>query len=328
MSRADRRRTLVQSAALLGAAALPSLTRAQADVVRIICGFGAGGAIDVVARRVADKLSGTPFARSVIVDNRVGAGGRIAIDAVRTAPPDGSTLLLTPGAMLYIYPHIYRQLSYNPLLDLAPVTQAVGVPMAWGVGPMVPESVRNVPEFLAWVRGQPDKANFGTGGAGSLPHFLGAMVEKAGGMPLNHVAFKGTQAAILDMMGGQIAAVTGPEADFMPHLKGGRARLLGIATAQRTKFNPNVPTFVEQGYASIIAHEWFGFFMPARTPPETVQRAATAIHGALRDPTVVDGLSQLAFAPTTSSPAELAAKLKADFDTWSPVVKATGFTAE
>jgi tripartite-type tricarboxylate transporter receptor subunit TctC len=316
-------------ALLLGAGGIPlaSHARSGVDSVKVLCGFGAGGAIDVLARRVGERMTGA-YAKSVVVDNRAGAGGRLAIEALKSSAPDGTTLLLTPGAMLYIYPHIYSKLSYNPVADLTPTAQAVTVPMGMAVGPMVPESVRTVSDFLSWCKQNPSQASYGHGGAGSMPHFLGAMIERETGVKLAHVPYKGTQAAIQDAMGGQIAACTGTEADYIAHLKGGRVRMLGIASPQRTKFNPTVPTFVEQGLKSVVAQEWFAFFLPPKTPDDIVQSTNAALVTALRDKTAVDALAQLGLTVDTSTPAQLAARLKTDLETWGPIVKSTGFRAD
>jgi tripartite-type tricarboxylate transporter receptor subunit TctC len=331
MNNSSRRHFMrtASSALVLGAAGWPLASRAQPviDSLKVLCGFGAGGGIDVVARRVGERMTGA-YAKSVVVDNRAGAGGRLAIEALKAAPPDGSTLLLTPGAMLYIYPHIYRQLSYNPLTDLTPAAQAVNVPMAMGVGPMVPDSVKTVSDFLAWCKQNPSQASYGHGGAGSMPHFLGAMIERETGTKFSHVPYKGTQAAIQDMMGGQIAASTGTEADYIPHLKSGRLRLIGVASALRTRFNPGVPTFVEQGMKSVVAQEWFAFFLPPKTPSDIVQRTNASLSAAIRDRTTVESLGQLGFSTQVSTPAELGARLKADLETWRPIIQATGFTAD
>lgn len=331
MNKVSRRQFMsgAGGALLLGAGGIPLSARARpsVDSLKVLCGFGAGGAIDVVARRVGERMTGS-YTDSVIVDNRTGAGGRLAIEALKASPPDGTTLLLTPGAMLYIYPHIYSKLSYNPLTDLTPAAQAVTVPMGMAAGPMVPDTVKSLSDFLQWCRQNPTQASYGHGGAGSMPHFLGAMIERATGVKLSHVPYKGTQAAILDTMGGQIAACTGTEADYIPHLKSGRLRMLGLASPQRTKFNPEVPTFVEQGLTGIVAQEWFGFFLPPKTPDDIVQRTSTALVSALRDQAAVDALTQLGLTVDTSTPAQLSARLKTDLETWRPIVKSTGFTAD
>jgi tripartite-type tricarboxylate transporter receptor subunit TctC len=154
------------------------------------------------------------------------------------------------------------------------------------------------------------------------------MIEREAGVKLSHVPYKGTQAAILDTMGGQIAACTGTEADYIPHLKGGRLRLLGIASPQRTKFNPEVPTFVEQGLKDLVAQEWFAFFLPPKTADDIVQRTSTALVTAIRDQTAVEALTQLGLTVDTSTPAQLAARLRTDLESWRPIVKSTGFTAD
>jgi len=333
MTSVNRRRMLagaVQGAALgTLSLALPLRALAQAlpDTVRVICGFAPGGTSDTISRRVGDKLAGS-YAKVSVVENRAGAGGRIAIDAVKAAAPDGATLLMTPGSMLFIYPHIYKQLSYNPLTDLAPVTTAANIVHGIAVGPMVPESVKDVAGFIAWCKANPGKANYGSPAAGSTPHFIGAMVEKAAGIQMNHVAFKGTQPALMDMMGGQIASVIGPDGEFLPHMKTGRLRVLATSGPQRSRFHPEVPTFAEQGYKDIVVQEWFGFFLPAKTPTDIVQRASVAIRNALKTKEVIDSFNLMGLDAAGSTPAELGARLKADLDFWAPVVKSTGFTAD
>ena len=324
------RRSLIQGAAgaaALGAFPLTALAQAMPENLRIICGFAPGGTSDTISRRTGDKMAGT-YARNVVVENRAGAGGRIAIDAVKASQPDGTTLLLTPGSMLFIYPHIYKQLSYNPFADLMPVSTAANIVHGLAVGPMVPESVKNVADFIAWCKANPKSANYGSPAAGSTPHFIGTMVEKVAGVQMNHIGFKGTQLAIVDMMGGQIPAVIGPDGEFLPHIKTGRVRMLATSGPRRSRFFPDVPTFLEQGLRDIQVTEWFGFFMAARTPAETVNRASAALAVALRDKQVVDSFALMGMEAAPSTPAELAARLKSDHDFWQPIVKATGFTAD
>jgi tripartite-type tricarboxylate transporter receptor subunit TctC len=318
------RRRFVQSSAGLAAMsgmpfALNALAQAIPDNVRVICGFAPA--------RTADRLAGM-YAKTAVVENRAGAGGRIAIDAVKAAPPDGSTILLTPGSMLFIYPHIYKQLSYNPFTDLTPVSTAANIVHALAVGPAVPESVKNMADFMAWCKANPSKANYGSPAAGSTPHFIGTMVEKVAGVPMTHVGFKGTQLAIVDMMGGQIPAVIGPDGEFLPHMKSGRVRVLATSGPRRSPYHPEVATFAEQGLKQIVVQEWFGFFMPPKTSAETAGRAANGIRAALRTQSVIDSFNLMGMEAAASTPGELATRLKADHDFWLPIVKATGFTAE
>ena len=326
-----RRKMIAASAGLAGLGALPLAGRALAqgmpESLRIICGFAPGGTSDTISRRTGDRLAGT-YAKSVVVEDRAGAGGRIAIEAVKAAAPDGATLLLTPGSMLFIYPHIYRQLSYNPFTDLTPVSTAANIVHGLAIGPAVPETVKTVGEFIAWCKANPGKANYGSPAAGSTPHFIGTMIEKAAGVPMTHVGFRGTQLAIADMMGGQIPAVIGPDGEFLPHMKSGRVRVLATSGPRRSQYHPDVPTFAEQGIKQIMVQEWFGFFMPPKTPAEIVTRAANGIRSALRAQTAIDAFNLMGLEAASSTPAELAARLKSDFDFWQPIVKATGFTAE
>ena len=326
----SRRRQLLQAAGggmTLGALPLAVLAQAMPDNLKIICGFAPGGTSDTISRRTGDKLAGA-YAKTAVVENRAGAGGRIAIDAVKASPPDGTTLLLTPGSMLFIYPHIYKALSYNPFTDLMPVSVAANIVHGLAVGPMVPESVKTVPEFIAWCKANPKSANYGSPAAGSTPHFIGTMVEKTAGLQMNHIGFKGTQLAIVDLMGGQVPAVIGPDGEFLPHIKTGRVRMLATSGPKRSRFFPDVPTFAEQGLRDIQVTEWFGFFMAAKTPTETINRASAALSVALRDKQVVDSFALMGMEAAPSTPAELAARLKGDHDFWLPIVKATGFTAD
>lgn len=324
----DRRRLMQASAALV----LPTLAgtlRAQAafETVKIITGFPPGGTSDTICRRVAAKLA-PGYGRSVVVENRTGAGGQIAIQGVRTLPPDGATILQTPMSMLGVYPHIYRKLAYDPVADLSPVTLGCTFDFGFAVGPAVPASVRNIGEFLAWCKANPAQANFGSPAAGSVPHFIGVLLGRSANVDLKHVPYRGTQPAILEMIGGQIQAVSGPIGEFTQHVAAGKCRLLAATGAARSRFAPDTPTLVEQGLRDMAFSEWFGFYLPGKAPADVVQRANTALRAALADKETVDGLALMGLEAKSSTPAELAAMLKADTERWGPIVKSIGFTAE
>lgn len=324
----DRRRLIQASAALLlpGAA---GLARAQApfETVRIVTGFPPGGTSDTISRRVAAKMA-PGYGRSVVVENRTGAGGQIAVQAVRTMPADGTAILQTPMSMLGVYPHIYRKLPYDPVADLTPATLGATFDFGFAVGPAVPDSVRDLPGFLAWCKANPDKANFGSPAAGSVPHFIGVLLGRSAGVDLKHVPYRGTQPAILEMIGGQIQAVSGPIGEFTQHVAAGKCRLLAATGASRSRFAPDTPTLVEQGLRDMAFSEWSGFFLPGKAPADVVQRANTALRAALADKETVDGLALMGLEAKSSTPAELAAMLKADTERWGPIVKSIGFTAE
>ena len=321
------RRHLMQSTST--AALLASIGRhvwAQVlDSTKIVVGFAPGGTSDTVSRRVADKLQ-PGYAKSAVVENKTGAGGQIAVSFAKAAAPDGTTMLLTP--MLGIYPHTYKKLPYDPVADLTPVSGAALFDYGLAVGPMVPASVKTVPDFLEWCKANPTQANFGSPAAGSAPHFIGALLGKAGNVDLRHVAFRGTQPSVLDLMGGQIAAVSGPSGDFAPHVASGKVRVIGTSGPRRGKFTPNIPTLQEQGFKDMAFTEWFGFFLPAKVSPEVVTRLNAAIRAALASQDVIDGLASLYLEPLPTSPAQLAGMLKADTERWGPLVKAVGFTPE
>src|SRR6185436_3986368 len=308
------RRRFLGSAAL---GLLPFPLRAQGlDTARIIVGFPPGGTTDVMARKVADKLRGG-YARSVIVDNRPGAGGQLGVVVLKDAPPDGSTMLLTPSSMLTIYPHTYRTLQYK-LEDVAPVSLAMYTHHVLSVGPAVPESVKNLKDFFAWTRANPDKAVYGSPGAGSMPHLIGVLIGKASNTELRHVGYRGSAPGIQDLLGGQISSFLGPVGDVLTHSKAGKVRVLGSSGKERDTFLPAVPTMAEQGIAMGL-REWYAFFAPAKTGSEMLERA-------LKEPDVVEFGKQFGLEVQASTPRALADLLKADAAEWSGLAKQTGFT--
>lgn len=318
-------KTLTATTALLPGAFLRAQGSAL-DAVRIITGFAAGGTSDTLCRRLATRLTGS-YGRSVFVDNRTGAGGQIAIQAMKGLPADGSVILQTPMSMLGIYPHIYKKLPYEPLKDLSPVSIGCVFDFGFAVGPAVPTSVTTVPQYLAWAKSTNHIA-FGSPAAGSVPHFIGVLLGKQAGVELTHIAYRGTQPAILDMIGGQLPAVSGPIGDFLPHLAGGKCRILATSGATHNPFVKNVPTLTEQGLKDMVFSEWFGLFLPAGAAPDVVQRANAALRPALASPDIVDGLAAMGLQAASSSAAELAARLKTDYERWGPIVKSINFTAE
>lgn len=323
------RRALLRSTAaatLLGT--LATRARAQAfETAKIITGFPPGGTSDTICRRVAAKMPAS-YARTTVVENRAGAGGQLAVQAMRQMAADGSVILQTPMSMLGIYPHIYKKLPYDPVADVVPCSLGCTFDFGFAVGPSVPAGVRTVEEFLAWCKANPTQANFGSPGAGAMPHFMGSLIGKARGVELKHVPYRGTQPAILEMIGGQIPAVSGPIGEFTQHVNAGKARLLAASGAQRSKFAPNTPTLVEQGFKDMTFSEWFGFFLPGKATAEVVNRVNAALRVSLAERETIEGLELMGLEAKSSTPAELAAMLKADFEKWGPLVKAVGFTVD
>jgi tripartite-type tricarboxylate transporter receptor subunit TctC len=334
MSRHSRRSFVHASGAITALATWSSFVEgaiaqgAPLENVRIVTGFPPGGNSDALCRRVADALRGTSYCKIAIVENKPGAGGQIAVQSMKGAATDGSIILQTPASMLMIYPHIYKNLPYNVFSDVTAVTLACTFDFAFCVGPAVPSSVRDIADFFAWCKANPDYANYGSPAAGSLPHFIGVLLAQAVGVELKHVPYRGMQPAIQDLVGGQVQAVSGPVGEFTQHANASKVRILGVSGATRSHFAPNVPTLLEQGYKDLVFSEWFGFFAPGGTPATVVKRANDALCAVLARPDVSDGLAALGLEVKSSSPEELATALKDSYDRWSPIVKKIGFTAD
>ena len=292
--------------------------------VRILVGFAAGGTADLIARVVADKLKdslGVP----VIVDNRPGAIGRIAAEAVKNAAPDGTTIMVMPIGPMAVVPHVYADITYDPVKDFAAV--AIGATFQFAVAAGPESGAKNWSEFVAWVRANPSKAAYATSGAGSLPHFFGVLISREIGVPMVHVPYKGSAAYVNDLLSGQVPAAVDAIADLTELHRAGRVRILASSGATRSTVLPDVPTFTEVGLA-VQASGWFGFFAPAKTPKPIVDTLNRAINKALQSPDVVQKLSGIGMDPATGTPEEFAQIVASDYARWGPIVKASGFKPE
>lgn len=296
------------------------------DAARLVLGAPAGGSGDLMARKLAEKLRGL-YAASVVVDNRTGAGGQIALTHTRDAVADGSVLLLTPSSLLALYPYTYRRLPYRPAQDFAPVSLAAYCNHALAVGPAVPASVTTLGEFLAWARAHPQKASYGSPASGAIPHLLMAYIAHTTGTPLTHVPYRGSTVALQDLRGGTLAAHCGPAGVFLPLLNTGQVRLLCVSGEERSSLAAAVPTFRESGIA-LTAREWYGFFLPARASRAVVAHAQQALQRALSLPDVAQNLAHHGLEPASSTPQQLATMMSADSKEWRSVVAEIGFSAE
>jgi tripartite-type tricarboxylate transporter receptor subunit TctC len=318
-------RSLIAALALL---ALVPIARAQDRFdkpVRILVGFAAGGTADLMARVVADKMKDT-IGQPVIVENRPGAAGAIAAAAVKSAPADGTTLMVMPIGPMAVVPHATSKLTYDPIKDFAPVGLSATFDFALAVGPA--SGARNWSEFVAWAKANPAKASYATSAAGSLPHFYGVLVAKEAGIEMVHVPYKGSAAYVNDLMGGQVPAAIDTVADLSELHRAGRIRIIATSGARRSPVVPDVPTFSELGVKGVDAGGWFGLFTTAGTPPATVQALNRHLNQALGKQDVVDKLKGVGMDPATSTPEEFARRLAADYAKWGPIVKSTGFTMD
>jgi len=322
------RRDLLKYAALASTVAGVPCARGQGlDVARVLGGFAAGGSVDTLSRRFAEKMA-PDYAKTVLVEPRPGAGGQLAISATKNSAPDGKLMLVTPMSMLSIYPHTFRKLPYDAFADLTPVSVLANFEFGFGVGPAVPAEVTTVPQFMAWAKANPKQANFGSPGAGSSTHFIGILLGREAGATLTHVGYRGSQPAMQDIMGGQLPSLSAPLGEFLPHLASGRVRLLGTSGAKRNVFTPGVATYAEQGFKNMVFEEQFCLYLPPGASADTVERLNRATKKAMAAPDVATGLATFAIVPATSTPAALAALHKAEYDRWGPVVRSIGFTAE
>ena len=293
--------------------------------LRILVPLPAGGTSDVVARLIADRLRDSA-AQPVVVENKAGASGRIAADALKSAAPDGTTLLLAPIAVPVIGPLVFKNLNYDPAKDFAPVAQVATYEFALAVAANHP--ARTVPEFIAWANAHPAQANFGTPGAGSLPHFLGVMIGQVAGIELVHVAYKGAGLLATELMSGQIAAGISALSDLIALHRAGKLRILATSGAERSPLLPAVPTFRQQGYPAVEAVGWHGVYAPSGTPRPVIDQLSTAIVRALQTPELRERLLNLGIEPTGTTPEALAAIMAADTARWGPIIKAAGFAVE
>jgi tripartite-type tricarboxylate transporter receptor subunit TctC len=261
-----------------------------------------------------------------VVENKPGAAGQIGIITVKDSNPDGSALLLTPSSMLSIYPFTYPKLQYK-LEDVAPVSVGAYINHGLAVGPGVPDSVKTLKDFLAWAKADPAKANFGSPGAGSMPHMIGVLLGKFTGVELKHIPYRGAAPGVTDLLGGQISAFCGPIGDFLQYAKTGKLRVLAISGKGRSAFLPTVPTLREAGYP-LTVREWYGFFLPGKAKPETIRRASAYLQPALTNPEVVEYGKQFGLEIQPSTAPALAELLAADAEEWRRLIKQVGFTAE
>ena len=315
---------LSRRAALAGTLALAGAARAEEPTLRLVLGFPPGASSDTLTRLIADKMR-ISLDRTVVVENKTGAVGIVAALAVKSAAPDGNTLLMTPLANMVAFPHSYAKLDYDPFKDFVPVAELATFHLALGVGAGVP--ARTLAEYAALAKTGGTYANFASAAAGSLPHFFGLMFAKAAGLQLTHVPYKGTAAVMQALMSGEIPAAVLTVADWGTLVQSGKGRMLAVSSARRLAQYPDVPTFNESGY-DIEGSAWYGLFAPAGTPQPAIEKLAAAASIAVHHPEVRQKLEPLGLEVTGRGPAEMGRILRADYDKCGPVIRASGFKAD
>ena len=299
----------------------PATAQSLARTVHVLSGF-TPGTQDAMARLITGLMK--DYAVSIVVEPRPGASGRIAVEAVKAADPDGSVILIAPLGFITIFPHIYKSLRYEPR-DFTPVSTVVSSGNLLTIGPKVPGDVRTLADFVAWCRANPKQATYGTVGAGTALHFTGAMLGRIAGFEFLHVPYPG-RAAVEDLLKGEIASNLLPIQSSLGQVQSGDLRALATTGPRRCSFPPDVPTMAEAGYPSLEDVTRIGFFVPAKTPGDIVARLNHATQVALRTDEVKAGLAKFAVEIDSVSLDDFARLLASESERWKAIVQATGFT--
>jgi len=310
-----------------GAPAAWAQATAVPESSRILVGFGAGGGIDLLARVLAERIPAHLGGKhNIIVDNRPGAGGQIAAQALLSAPADGSTFLIAPLITPVLSQIVYKKPGYDPAKDFTPVGLLAHFQFALAVPANHP--ARNVAEFVSWLKANPDRANFGSPAAGSLPHFFGLLLGGAAQIDIVHIAYKGGGPMLSDLAGGQISSAIQTTTELLPLHKQGKIRILGTFSEKRTRELPDVPTFAESGYPKAVGSGWYSLWARSGTPAATVTAFNRALNKALVDPVVKARLDEIALDPDPRTPQALEQLRVAEIAKWRPVIESSGFWAD
>ena len=321
------RRQIVAALGGLALAPLAPLANAQAftpgQPIKVLIGVPAGGTQDVLTRAIAEQVRDT--LGPLIVDNRSGAAGRIAVEAVKTAAPDGRTLLLGTASMMTMFPSAYRQLSYDPIKDFVPIINAARFELALVVHKDVPANT--LTEFIAWAKAQGDKLSFASYGAGTPSHFLGEMLNRAAGLKMVHVPYRGSTPARQDVMGGSVPVYFDTIGGAQQLLPSGRVKVLATSGDKRSPLMPNLPCFAESGYKDVVATAWFAYYAPLKTPQPIVDKLRAEFTRAINSREVRQQLLQNGMYPVGDNSEALLKTMREDTARWAGIMKAVNFQA-
>ena len=291
--------------------------------IRVLIGVPAGGTQDVLTRAIADSVRNS--LGPMIIDNRGGAAGRIAVEAVKNAEPDGHTLLLGTAGMMTMYPNAYKSLGYDPVKDFIPIINAASFELAMVVHKDVPANT--LAEFVAWARTQGNRVSFASYGAGTPSHFLGEMLNRAAGLQMVHIPYKGSTPARQDVMGGTLPVYFDTVGGAISMLPSGRIKVLATSGEKRSPPMPAIPTFAELGYKDVIAAAWFSYYAPARTPKPVVDRLRAEFARAVNSREVRQQLLVNGMYPVGDGPDALLKTMRDDTARWGRIMRAVNFQA-
>jgi len=314
--------TLIAAGLALAFQANPAAAQAfPTKPVRMVIGFSAGGTTDLVGRLVAKRL-GEVWGQTVVVENKPGASGMIAAEAVAKAPPDGYTLLVTPQTSLAVAPALYGKAAYDAARDFTPITLMGSTPTIMVVNPAFPP--KTFAEFVELARKSNPPLAYGSGGIGSSPHMAGELLSAQLGIHMTHIPYKGESPALTDTMGGQVPVMFGNISVAVSHIKSGKLRALANTGATRSPLLPEVPTVAESGLKDYAVATWFGLLGPAGMPPDLVTRIQRDVAGALATPDLRNRLVDLGVDIVGNSPEEFAAYLRTEIARYAKVIKDAG----
>ena len=322
MTRISRRSAFTLAGAALAAPAIGRADTALPDkTLRILIGFPAGGGSDVMARFIAEALK-QRTGRNVIIENKTGASGTIAGEALKNSPPDGTTVCYMPSATV-VQKLTMASIPFDPQTDLAPITLAGTVQTAFCVAPAL--GVNSLKEYIAWLKGNPSRNSFGTTAMGSFTHFFGVMTGQAIGIPLEPVPYRGAAPLVADLQGGHVPAGCGGITDFLEHHRAGKVKVIFTSGAKRASAAPDIPTGTELGYPSLNILGWYVFFAPPRTPPALIEAWGSELRAVLKMPEVEKKMTEFGLDVETSTPEQVSQRMAAGFKRWKEILDSIGY---
>jgi tripartite-type tricarboxylate transporter receptor subunit TctC len=292
-----------------------------AKPIHLIVPFPPGGGTDLFSRTIATKLT-EKLGWTIVVDNKPGAGGNLGVDAAAKSPADGYTMVMGQTSDLAVNPTLYRALPYDPLKDLAPVVLVASAPIILVVADKSP--YRSLADIVAAAKKEPGKLTLATPGNGTVAHLTGVMLQRAAGVELIHVPYKGASQALPDLMGGQVDLYSSSVSSVIGQLKGGKVRAIVVASAKRSPALPEVPTVAESGYPGFDADSWYGLLMPAGTPPAIVERVNAEVNKLLSLPDLRERIGSEGGEALGGTPERFTALLKTELAKWGHAVRESG----
>jgi len=318
-------KNIFMAAALAAFASTAAAQSFPAKPVRILVGFGAGGATDIVARTLAQSLT-ADWKQNVLVENRAGASGMIAAEMTAKAPPDGYTLMITPQTSLAVAPALYGKAPYDTMRDFTPITLTGYTPLLMVVHPSFP--VKNFKEFIVLAKKSKEPITFGSGGVGSSPHMAGELMAAQLGIKITHVPYKGENPALADTVGGQIPIMFGNLPVAIPHVQSGRLRGIANTWSTRSPLAPEIPTVAEAGFKDYAIATWFGLLGPANMPQELVSRIQRDTARMFNTPATKEKLTGMGVDLVLNSPEQFREYLRTEISRYTKVIKDAGIKAQ